>query len=91
MRPAGIRAFEARTEGRIGVYAFERQSPAELSEVEMKLFKKQKVAWSYFEQCPPSYKKVMLHWVTGAKRVATRERRLSQLIAACAEQRRILK
>ena len=32
MRPAGIRAFEARTEGKTGVYAFERQSPAELSD-----------------------------------------------------------
>jgi uncharacterized protein YdeI (YjbR/CyaY-like superfamily) len=91
MRPAGIRAFEARTEDRTGVYAFERQAPAELTEVELKLFKKQKVAWSYFEQCPPSYRKVMLHWVTSAKLAATRERRLIQLSAACAEQRRILK
>jgi uncharacterized protein YdeI (YjbR/CyaY-like superfamily) len=91
MRPAGIRAFEARSEDKTGVYAFERQAPAELTAVELKLFKKQKVAWSYFEQCPPSYRKVMLHWVDGAKQAATRERRLTQLIAACAEQRRILK
>lgn len=89
MRPAGIRAFEARTEGRTGVYAFERPSPAELGEDELRLFRKHTVAWAYFNQCPPSYRKVMLHWVTGAKQVATRERRLSQLIAACAGQGRI--
>ena len=91
MCPVGIRAFDARTDVKTGVYAFERQTPAELGEVELKFFKKQKVAWSYFEQCPPGYRKVMLHWVTGAKQIATRERRLTQLIDACAEQRRILK
>lgn len=89
MRPPGIRAFEARTEGKTGVYAFERRSPAELGEGELKLFRKHKLAWSYFNQCPPSYRNVMLHWITGAKQVATRERRLNQLITACAEQRRI--
>ncbi len=91
MRPPGIAAFEARTEDKTGVYAFERHAPAELRDEELKLFRKHQDAWSYFEKCPPSYRKVMLHWVTGAKQVATRERRLSQLIAACDEQRRILK
>jgi putative transposase len=38
----------------------------------------------------PSYRRVMLHWVTHAKQAATRERSLAQLMAACAEQRRIL-
>lgn len=91
MRPPGIAAFEARTEGKTGVYAFERNAPAELSGAELKLFRKHRDAWEYFEKCPPSYRKVMLHWVTGAKQVATRERRLSQLVAACADNRRILK
>ena len=33
---------------------------------------------------PPSYRKVMLHWATSAKRDATREARFAQLMAACA-------
>lgn len=91
MQAPGIAAFEARTEGKTGVYAFERQAPAELQEAEVVAFKQKQHAWAYFEKCPPSYRKVMLHWVTTAKQHATRERRLAQLIEACAEQRRILK
>ncbi len=91
MRPPGVLAYEARTEGRTGVYAFERERPAELSDAEVRLFNQNKVAWHFFESCPASYRKVMRHWVVSAKQAATRERRLSQLIAACAEQRRILK
>ncbi len=91
MRPPGIAAFGARTENNTGVYAFERSVPAELSDSEKELFQKHRTAWTYFEKCPPSYRSVMLHWVTSAKQVATRERRLTQLIAACVEQRCILK
>lgn len=91
MQAAGLAAYQARTESRTGVYAFERQAPAELHEVELKLFKQSRVAWSYFEGCPPGYRRTMLHWVTSAKQPATRERRLAQLVAACAEQRRVLK
>ena len=91
MHTRGIQAFEARTDDKTGVYAFERQSPAELGELELQRFQQQKPAWRYFEQCPPGYRRVMLHWVTSAKQAATRERRLAQLMGACAEQRRILK
>jgi uncharacterized protein YdeI (YjbR/CyaY-like superfamily) len=89
MRPAGIAAFEARSESKTGIYAFERQAPAELSEAETRRFKHSKAAWNYFESCPPGYRKVMLHWVVSAKQAPTRDRRLSQLIDACAEQRRM--
>jgi uncharacterized protein YdeI (YjbR/CyaY-like superfamily) len=91
MRPAGIAAHEARTEARTGIYAFERNKAAELSAAETKNFQQNNVAWNYFESCPPSYKRVMLHWVVSAKQAPTRDRRLSQLIQACAEQKRILK
>lgn len=91
MRPPGIAAYEARSADKTGVYAFERHAPAELQDAELTIFQRQKAAWRFFEACPPSYKKVMLHWVTSAKRAPTRERRLAQLIEACAEQRRILK
>lgn len=91
MRPAGLRAFEARSEKKTGVYAFEREAPAELAAAELRAFKKNRVAWRYFETVAPSYRRVMTHWVVSAKQAATRERRLTQLIEACAEQRRILK
>ena len=91
MQPSGIAAYEGRSTKKTGVYAFERERPAELSDAETREFQKSKVAWRYFETAAPSYKRVMLHWVVSAKQAATRQRRLAQLIEACAEQRRILK
>lgn len=91
MQPTGIAAYEARKEDKTGVYAFEREQPAELSDNEVRAFKKNKPAWSYFESAAPGYRKVIVHWVVSAKRATTRERRLSQLIQACAERKRIVK
>lgn len=91
MKPAGILAFESRVAEKTGVYAFERQQPAQLSDAELKQFAVHAPAWRYFQAASASYRNVMLHWVVSAKRPATRERRLTQLIQACMEQRRILK
>lgn len=91
MRPAGMAAFEAREEEKTGIYAFEREQPAELSAEETRAFKRNARAWRYFESTPPSYRKVMLHWVVSARRADTRARRLAQLMEACGEERRILK
>jgi uncharacterized protein YdeI (YjbR/CyaY-like superfamily) len=78
MRPAGLAAFERRTEERTGVYSFERQS--ELSpEFEARL-RANRAAARYFESRPPSYRRTAVHLVMSAKREATRERRLEQLI-----------
>lgn len=91
MRPAGLAAYEARRHQKTGVYAFEREQAAELAPAEVRAFKKNPSAWKYFESCPPSYRKVIMHWVVSAKRPATRVRRFEQLVQACAEQRRILR
>ena len=91
MRPAGVRAFEARSQARTGIYAFEREQPAALSPAELREFRKARQAWAYFQASPPSYQRVMTHWVVSGKRAATRARRFGQLLQACAEQRRILK
>lgn len=89
MRPSGIAAFEARKSERSGVYAFEREQPAELSASETRDFRRNAVAWTYFEATPPSYRKVMLHWVVSAKHADTRAKRLAQLIEACEAQKRM--
>jgi uncharacterized protein YdeI (YjbR/CyaY-like superfamily) len=62
-----------------------------LAAAELREFKRNKGAWRYFEQCAPSYRKVITYWVISAKQPVTRARRLAQLIEACAESRRILK
>lgn len=84
MTPAGERAYANRTEAKSVVYAYEQPSNAELSADELRAFQRQKLAWRYFEATPPSYKKVMLHWVTTAKRAQTRASRFAKLVEACA-------
>jgi len=89
MRPPGVAAYKAKSEKKTGIYAFEREHPAELSAAETKQFKKNVAAWQYFAAAAPSYRKVITHWVVSAKQAATRERRLAQLVQACAEQKRL--
>jgi uncharacterized protein YdeI (YjbR/CyaY-like superfamily) len=84
MTPAGEAAFAHRTEAKSVVYAYEQPATAELTSDEVRAFQRNQLAWRYFEATPPSYKKVMLHWVTTAKRADTRAARLAKLMAACA-------
>jgi uncharacterized protein YdeI (YjbR/CyaY-like superfamily) len=80
MRPAGRAAFEARSEKRSGVYAHEREQPAELPpELEERL-RASEEAWEFFSRQPPSYRRTAIHLVVSAKREETRERRLTSLI-----------
>jgi uncharacterized protein YdeI (YjbR/CyaY-like superfamily) len=87
MTEAGTRAFEDET-ARTGVYAYEREQAA-LTGAETALFRKNKPAWADWQKRPPGYRKVALHWVTGAKRAETRARRLAALIADSEAGRRI--
>lgn len=89
MQPAGLAAFAARDEKKTAIYAFEQERPAELSAAELRVLKKNKPAWAYFQAVPPGYRQVVTHWVVSAKKPETRARRLEQLIQACAEGRRL--
>jgi uncharacterized protein YdeI (YjbR/CyaY-like superfamily) len=84
MQPAGLRAYEARTSARSGVYSFE-QASVELPAEYVARFKKQKKAGAWFEKAAPSYRRPAMWWVISAKREETRERRLQQLIECSAE------
>lgn len=89
MTPAGAAAFENRAEAKSVVYSYEQESPAELSPAEVREFMRNKSAWRFFERSPPSHKKVVLHWVCGAKRPETRHRRFIKLLEACAVGQRL--
>ena len=91
MQPAGLAAFAARIEHKSAVYAYEQRDHPELTAEETRAFRKQRVAWKYFEACPPSYRKPILYWIVSAKKPETRQRRLAQLIEACQRQTRLLK
>jgi uncharacterized protein YdeI (YjbR/CyaY-like superfamily) len=79
MRPAGLAAFEKRTDKRTGVYSFEREDATLPAEYEEQL-RANPAAADYFDARPPWYRRTATHWVTSAKREETRLRRLAQLI-----------
>lgn len=89
MRPAGEAAYARRSEARSKVYSHERLSDAELSPDEARAFAAQAEAWRYFASTPPGYRRVVLHWVTSAKKAETRAARLARLVAACAAGQRL--
>ncbi|MBK8475595.1 MAG: YdeI/OmpD-associated family protein [Opitutaceae bacterium] len=79
---AGEDAFARRTSDRSVIYAYEQPKTAELTSAEQRQFRRTKAAWRFFQACPPSYRKVLLHWVTAAKKPQTRAARLEKLIQA---------
>lgn len=90
MTAAGVAAFSRRQEHRSAVYAYEQESVPELSAPEVQEFQRAAAAgWEFFQTCPPGYRKVVVHWVTSAKRVETRASRLATLVRACAAGQRL--
>jgi uncharacterized protein YdeI (YjbR/CyaY-like superfamily) len=87
MTQAGERAYEA-NKHKSGLYAYERPL-AELSPEEEALFRESKAAWTDWEKRPPGYRKVLLHWITSAKKTETRAKRLATLIEDSAAGRKI--
>jgi uncharacterized protein YdeI (YjbR/CyaY-like superfamily) len=79
MRPAGLAAFEKRTDDRTGVYSFERENAELPPEYEAQL-RANPAAAEYFDSRPPWYRRTSIHLIISAKREETRLRRLAQLI-----------
>lgn len=79
MQPAGLKAFEAGREYRSGIYSYEQRS-ADLPDHYGVLLKKNSVAWKFFQDQSPSYRKTAYWWVLSAKKEETRFKRLGELI-----------
>jgi uncharacterized protein YdeI (YjbR/CyaY-like superfamily) len=88
MRPAGLKAYEARKENRSGVYSYEQRS-ADLPGPYNKLLKANEAAWSFFQAQPASYRKAVNWWVVSAKKEETRRKRLEKLAAHSARGERL--
>ena len=82
--PKDPSGFARRIERKTRVYSYEQEEGPALTVVELKLFRRDKAAWAYFESLPPGYRRTMLHWLTEAKQAPTRARRLAKFMAACA-------
>ncbi len=84
MRPAGVKAFEARDPNKTGIYSFERAT-ASLSAAFENTFRANTKAWSFFDAQPAGYKRVAVYFVISAKQEETRKRRLDRLIRDSAD------
>jgi uncharacterized protein YdeI (YjbR/CyaY-like superfamily) len=74
------------------VFAPGSQTPAQPTKLPPSLevqFRKHETAWENFRHFPPSYQRVTIGWVASAKQEATQLRRLEQLIAESAANKRI--
>ena len=83
MTEAGRKAFDVRQEARTAVYSFEQRG-TELDGAYLKSLKSNRAAWVAWNARTPSYRRTHTWWVISAKKEATRQRRLAQLIAILA-------
>jgi uncharacterized protein YdeI (YjbR/CyaY-like superfamily) len=88
MAPAGITAFEARTENRTGVYSYE-QRPDQLIEPYAAMLARNPPAHRFFAHQTPSYRRAAIWWVISAKKDETRLERTEKLIELSARGRQI--
>ena len=84
MQAAGLAAFEARHENKVGVDSFEQRT-VELPLAYAEPLRANAAAWADFQARAPSYRKAAIWWIVSAKQGATRLRRLQVLIDCGAE------
>jgi uncharacterized protein YdeI (YjbR/CyaY-like superfamily) len=86
MRPAGVAAFEKRSDARSGIYSFEQGELALPAGYEERV-RANAAAAAFWDAATPAYRKAVTAWVLDAKQEATRDKRLAQLIDDCAHGR----
>jgi uncharacterized protein YdeI (YjbR/CyaY-like superfamily) len=89
MHPAGLEAFQRRSDERSAIYSYEQRHTAALDEESQRRFRSNQRAWEFFQSRPPSYRKAATHWVVSAKKEETRRRRLESLIQDSANGRTV--
>ena len=88
MAPPGLAAFVARGATGPSPYSFE-QPPAQLDPALEQRFRANRKAWTWWESAAPYYRRVCTFWIMSARKEATRESRLTKLIAWCARGEKI--
>jgi uncharacterized protein YdeI (YjbR/CyaY-like superfamily) len=88
MRPAGLKAYQAKRENKSAIYSYEQRS-ADLDGPYNQLLRTNGAAWSFFQKQPASYRRAVSWWIISAKTEATRLNRLEKLIEHSAECQRL--
>ena len=89
VHPAGLAAFERRSDDRTAIYSYEQRKTAQLPDEYERALRANAAAAAFFDAQPPWYRRTAAHWVISAKREETRARRLAQLIEDSAAGRKI--
>jgi uncharacterized protein YdeI (YjbR/CyaY-like superfamily) len=76
----GLAVFEARDEAKSHVYSYDSRYPRVLDDAQESAFHSVPAAWEFFQSQPPGYRKLAAFWVISAKREATRQKRLGELV-----------
>lgn len=72
MQPAGVAAFARREESNSAIYSFANRESAKLSADDEREFRRDPVAWEFFQCQPAGYRRLAAWWVISAKRPETR-------------------
>ena len=88
MHASGLKKFEERDQEKTNKYSFERDQ-AELPPALEKQFRANRAAWKFFQEQPAGYRKLAAWYVISAKQDATRQKRLTRLVADSEAGRRI--
>lgn len=85
IQPQGQWAFDHRDRSKT-----EKQNH-NLSKIQLNIFKKNKSAWTFFQNQTTSYQKYTTQWVTSAVQKATREKRFNELLVDSENQTKLLR
>jgi uncharacterized protein YdeI (YjbR/CyaY-like superfamily) len=88
MHAAGHAAFDRRRDDKSRIYSYEN-APKTFSAADEKKFRANKKAWQFFNEQPPSYRRLATYRVMGARKEETHAARLAKLIDASARGRRL--
>ncbi|MBI5021327.1 MAG: YdeI/OmpD-associated family protein [Ignavibacteriales bacterium] len=88
MRQAGLEAFSHRKKDKSKTYSFENAAQKFTESFETK-FKSNKKGWDFFKAQPPSYQKMVIHWIMSAKQESTQFTRLEKTITESKKQKRL--
>lgn len=87
--PAGLAAFEQRSEKAVQRNSYARLAAGELALAQLAALSMQRAARQFFEAKAPSYRRKLIWCIGSTKQLATRERRLAALMAAWAKAERL--
>ncbi len=88
MRPEGLYAFSLMKDNKINGYS-SKNEPEVLNDEYLMRFKEDAIAWEFFSNQAPSYKRFIIDWIMNAKQEKTRISRLEKTIAISAQELRM--